>query len=158
MPHHPLFKTSKFIFYGFLTKKGVFMSKIQPIKNIALTGIKPILEKTATNPIKTAPYKLGTAAIGATGIIVSTFLQDFNKTVEEDNYFQLKINPETNKPFSPDIFQTASGMNLLVGNDVLVTAPTGTGKTAIAQYVITKNLNNGDINFYKNHLKALIND
>lgn len=158
MPHHPLFKTSKFIFYGFLTKKGVFMSKIQPIKNIALTGIKPILEKTTTNPIKTAPYELGTAAIGATGIIVSTFLQDFNKTVEEDNYFQLKINPETNKPFSPDIFQTASGMNLLAGNDVLVTAPTGTGKTAIAQYVITKNLNNGDRTFYTTPLKALSNE
>lgn len=135
------------------------MSKIQPIKNIALTGLKPILEKTATtNPIKSAPYKLGTAAIGATGIIVSTFLQDFNKTVEDENYFQLKINPETNKPFSPDIFQTASGMNLLAGNDVLVTAPTGTGKTAIAQYVITKNLNNGDRTFYTTPLKALSNE
>ena len=135
------------------------MSKIQPIKNIALNGLKPIAEKTtATNPIKTAPYELGTAAIGATGIIVSTFLRDFNKTVEEDNYFQLKINPETDKPFSPDIFQTASGMNLLAGNDVLVTAPTGTGKTAIAQYVITKNLNNGDRTFYTTPLKALSNE
>ncbi len=49
-------------------------------------------------------------------------------------------------------------MNLLAGNDVLVTAPTGTGKTAIAQYVITKNLNNGDRTFYTTPLKALSNE
>ncbi len=135
------------------------MTKIQPIKNIALNGLKPILEKsTTTNPIKSAPYKLGAVAMGATGITISTFLQDFNKTVDEDNYFQLKINPDTNKPFKPDVFQSASGMNLLAGNDVLVTAPTGTGKTAIAEYVITKNLKNGDRTFYTTPLKALSNE
>lgn len=135
------------------------MTKIQPIKNIALNGLKPILEKsTTTNPIKSVPYKLGAVAMGATGIMISTFLQDFNKTVDEDNYFQLKINPDTNKPFKPDVFQTASGMNLLAGNDVLVTTPTGTGKTAIAEYVITKNLKNGDRTFYTTPLKALSNE
>lgn len=134
------------------------MPKIQPIKNIAINEIKQITSKTITPNTVTPPYQLGTAAIGATGVIVSTFLQDFNKTVEEDNYFQLKIDPETDKPFTPDIFQTASGMNLLAGNDVLVTAPTGTGKTAIAQYVITKNLNEGERTFYTTPLKALSNE
>ncbi len=134
------------------------MPKIQPIKNIIVNEVKQTASKAITPKTVTPPYQLGTAAIGATGIIVSTFLQDFNKTVEEENYFQLKINPETEKPFSPDIFQTASGMNLLKGNDVLVTAPTGTGKTAIAQYVITKNLNEGGRTFYTTPLKALSNE
>ena len=49
-------------------------------------------------------------------------------------------------------------MNLYLGNDVLVTAPTGTGKTAIAQYVITKNLNEGKRTFYTTPLKALSNE
>lgn len=134
------------------------MPKIQPIKNIVINEIKQTAQKAATTKFTTPPYELGTAAIGATGIIVSTFLQDFNKTVSEENYFQLKINPETDKPFSPDIFQTASGMNLLAGNDVLVTAPTGTGKTAIAEYVITKNLKEGGRTFYTTPLKALSNE
>lgn len=134
------------------------MPKIQSIKNIAVNEVKQVVTKTMQPKTVTPPYELGTAAIGATGVIISTFLQYFNKTVEENNYFQLKINPETNKPFSPDIFQTASGMNLMVGNDVLVTAPTGTGKTAIAQYVITKNLNEGGRTFYTTPLKALSNE
>lgn len=136
------------------------MTKIKPIENIVLNNIKPTLQKSSciNNIITSNPYEIGTAAMGATGIVLSTFLQDFNKTTGKENYFQLKINQENGKPFEPDIFQTAAGMNLFLGNDVLVTAPTGTGKTAIAQYIITKNLKEGVRTFYTTPLKALSNE
>lgn len=130
------------------------MPKIPPINNI----------KTVTNTIKkeskallkdtTVPYEIGAAVLGATGLVVSTFLHDFRETVEE-NYFQLKEDPATGLPYTPDEFQTAAGMNLSLGNDVLVTAPTGIGKTAIAQYIITKNLKEGKKTFYTTPIKAL---
>lgn len=77
--------------------------------------------------------------------------KSYEKTLEE-NYFKLP------QGASPDIFQKASVANLYAGNDVLVTAPTGTGKTAIALYVITKNLEEGKKTFYTTPLKALSNE
>lgn len=76
---------------------------------------------------------------------------DFDSTVDE-NYFQLP------KSAKADSFQKAAAQNLYLGNDVLVTAPTGTGKTAIAHYIITKNLQNGEKTFYTTPLKALSNE
>ena len=77
--------------------------------------------------------------------------KSYEKTLE-GNYFQL---PHDAKP---DVFQKASAAYLYNGNDVLVTAPTGTGKTAIAQYVISKNLEEGKKTFYTTPLKALSNE
>ena len=77
--------------------------------------------------------------------------KSYEKTLEE-NYFKLP------QGASPDIFQKASAANLYAGNDVLVTAPTGTGKTAIALYVSTKNLEEGKKTFYTTPLKALSNE
>ena len=57
-----------------------------------------------------------------------------------DNYFNLPIDKTTGEPFQADIYQKAAAENLYKGNDVIVTAPTGTGKTAIAHYIINKNL------------------
>ena len=76
---------------------------------------------------------------------------DFDKTVDA-NYFQLP------KGAKPDVFQTAAAQNIYLDNDVLVTAPTGTGKTAIAHYAMTKNLKNGEKTFYTTPLKALSNE
>lgn len=76
---------------------------------------------------------------------------DYEQTLE-DNYFQLP------KGAKPDSFQKASAQNIYLDNDVLVTAPTGTGKTAIAHYAITKNLKNGEKTFYTTPLKALSNE
>jgi len=76
---------------------------------------------------------------------------NFDKTVE-DNFFQLP--PGT----KPDSFQKAAAQNIYLDNDVLVTAPTGTGKTAIAHYAITKNLKDGEKTFYTTPLKALSNE
>ena len=81
----------------------------------------------------------------------------FQNTLD-DNYFNLPIDKNTGKPFQPDIYQKAAAENLYKGNDVIVAAPTGTGKTAIAHYVITKNLNEGKKTFYTAPLKALSND
>ena len=75
-----------------------------------------------------------------------------------DNYFELPIDKKTGKAFQPDIYQKASAENLYKGNDVIVTAPTGTGKTAIAHYVINKNIEDGKKTFYTTPLKALSND
>lgn len=77
--------------------------------------------------------------------------KSYEKTLEE-NYFKLP------QGASSDIFQKASAANLYAGNDVLVTAPTGTGKTAIALYVSTKNLEEGKKTFYTTPLKALSNE
>lgn len=76
----------------------------------------------------------------------------------KNNYFNLPIDSKTNKAFQPDIYQKAAAENLYKGNDVVVAAPTGTGKTAIAHYVITKNLEEGKKTFYTAPLKALSND
>jgi len=132
------------------------MPKINPISNIKI-NTSLLNNKKAFNRLITAPYALGAIAVGTTGILISSFLKDFNKTSQEDNYFQLKTNPQTGKHYDPDVFQTAAAKNLYLGNDVLVTAPTGTGKTAIAQYAITKNLNEGKRTFYTAPLKALSN-
>lgn len=77
--------------------------------------------------------------------------KEYYKTLEE-NYFKLPENA------TPDVFQKASAMNILKDNDVIVTAPTGTGKTAIALYAISKNMEDGVKTFYTTPLKALSNE
>ena len=77
--------------------------------------------------------------------------KSYEKTLEE-NFFQLRQGAK------PDVFQKASAAYLYNGNDVLVTAPTGTGKTAIAHYAITKNLEEAKKTFYTTPLKALSNE
>lgn len=79
----------------------------------------------------------------------STELQFY--TTLKENYFKLPYGCE------PDEYQIKAASKLYKGEDVLVTAPTGTGKTAIAYYVITKNLSEGKKTFYTTPLKALSN-
>lgn len=135
------------------------MLKIEPASLKTLKQIKPIqTEKAITNNIRQmSPLITGAITLGATGIIVSEFVKNFNRTVEQ-NYFKLAKNPETKEQFQPEIFQKAAAMNLYSGNNVLVTAPTGTGKTAVAKYIITKNLKDGKRTFYTTPIKALSND
>ena len=98
------------------------------------------------------------ASMGLLGIgMVSNKCKNFFKTLDE-NYFQLKTNPETDAPYEADIFQKTSANHLFLGDDVIVTAPTGTGKTAIAEYIMTKNLREGKRTFYTTPLKALSNE
>lgn len=137
------------------------MIKINPIRNIKPSSLENLkyIANTKINTKMPAPLKPAVAVtLAASGIVASTFLKDYKKTADEENYFQFKTNPETGKHFNADVFQNAAGMNLYLGNDVLVTAPTGTGKTAIAEYVITKNLKDGKRTFYTTPLKALSNE
>ena len=83
--------------------------------------------------------------------LINFTAREFYQTLE-DNYFQLPLSA------TPDVFQKASAMNILKGNDVIVTAPTGTGKTAIALYAISKNMDDGVKTFYTTPLKALSNE
>jgi ATP-dependent RNA helicase HelY len=59
--------------------------------------------------------------------------------------------------FAPDDFQVAALDAVDEGVDVLVSAPTGSGKTLVAQYAITCALNAGARAFYTTPLKALSN-
>ena len=83
--------------------------------------------------------------------LVSFSSKEYFQTLKE-NYFKLPPN------CTPDVFQKASAMNILENNDLLVTAPTGTGKTAIATYAISKNMDGGVKTFYTTPLKALSNE
>ena len=133
--------------------------KIDPITTVKT--IDKVSKKIAQAPVTSTIEKVskgilaGTAA--ATGILLSTNVSDFQKTLE-DNFFQLGIDDRTGMPYEADVFQKAAAVNLFLGNDVLVTAPTGTGKTAIAQYIISKNLEEGNKTYYTTPLKALSNE
>src|SRR5262245_9096564 len=59
-------------------------------------------------------------------------------------------------PFKPDPFQLEA-LAALESNDVLVTAPTGSGKTWIAREEIGRLLQNGKRAWYTTPLKALTN-
>lgn len=91
------------------------------------------------------------AALGRSQVsfgIRSSF--DFEPEINID-YFKLPAG------CMPDKYQIEAAKHLHMGKDVLVTAPTGTGKTAIAQYIISKNLKEGKRSFYTTPLKALSN-
>lgn len=59
---------------------------------------------------------------------------------------------------SPDKYQIQSAKYIYDNSDTLVLAPTGTGKTLIAEYAINKNLDNNKRTFYTTPLKALSNE
>ena len=58
----------------------------------------------------------------------------------------------------PDKTQLEAAKSLYEGKNTVCVAPTGTGKTAIANYIITKNLGMGKKTSYTTPLKALSND
>jgi len=59
-------------------------------------------------------------------------------------------------PFKPDPFQSEA-VELLAGQDVVVSAPTGSGKTWIAEQAIARTLAQGQRAWYASPLKALSN-
>ena len=118
---------------------------LRPAKN--LTNIIKNPENIKLASSLTALASLGMVAVNKDKMKDKSF----EKTLEE-NYFKLPADAK------PDIFQKASAAYLYNGNDVLVTAPTGTGKTAIANYITTKNLEEGKKTFYTTPLKALSNE
>ncbi|MFH1124616.1 MAG: DEAD/DEAH box helicase [Pseudomonadota bacterium] len=67
-----------------------------------------------------------------------------------------KIGVPTPAPFTPDPFQLEA-LEKIEATDVLVSAPTGSGKTWIATEAITRNLSKGLKTWYASPLKALSN-
>ncbi|MDQ1372663.1 MAG: ATP-dependent helicase HelY, partial [Actinomycetota bacterium] len=59
--------------------------------------------------------------------------------------------------FEPDRFQVRAFDALDAGRSVLVAAPTGSGKTVVAEYAVAKALDSGQKAFYTTPLKALSN-
>jgi ATP-dependent RNA helicase HelY len=59
--------------------------------------------------------------------------------------------------FTPDPFQLEAFDALDAGRSVLVSAPTGSGKTAVADYAVARALAGGRKAFYTTPLKALSN-
>ncbi|MEI7475280.1 MAG: DEAD/DEAH box helicase [bacterium] len=74
----------------------------------------------------------------------ANFLESANK------YFKFPLN-------MIDKFQLESAKSIWDGHNTVVTAPTGTGKTLIAEYAIAKNMDNDKRTFYTTPLKALSN-
>ena len=60
-------------------------------------------------------------------------------------------------PFALDVFQTRAIAALSAGESVLVAAPTGSGKTVVAEYAVERALTLGGKCFYTTPLKALSN-
>ena len=113
--------------------------KISPINAINVKRVRE--QKNTTNPVNTAISNKQYDTNKMFGIylgkdLISFKSSNFQQTLK-DNYFQLP------KGCTPDEFQIEAGEALLAGKDVLVEAPTGTGKTAIAHYAATKNMKEG---------------
>src|SRR3989304_8027130 len=60
-------------------------------------------------------------------------------------------------PFALDPFQIRANEALAAGESVLVAAPTGSGKTVVAEYAVERALELGGKCFYTTPLKALSN-
>src|SRR5437762_10448974 len=59
--------------------------------------------------------------------------------------------------FEPDPFQQRAFDAVDAGHSVVVAAPTGSGKTVVAEYAVTRALSHGAKAFYTTPLKALSN-
>ena len=85
---------------------------------------------------------------------------NFSQTVYE-NWFQLpqvELEDGSKYQFMPDDTQLKCAEKLYQGDNVILVAPTGTGKTALAHWATTKNLNENKKTYYTVPLVALAND
>lgn len=108
------------------------------------------INQKQTNPLQKniqSPNKMFSVYMGKDLI---SFGRQFKETLD-DNYFHLP------QGCSPDGFQLEAGRALNEDKNVIVEAPTGTGKTAVAHYVVSKNMEEGKTTFYTTPLKALSN-
>lgn len=115
-----------------------------------------------TNPINTQPYnntnKLGNFYVALMPISFTKKLSDINfgsKGPEKDKPSSFE---DTHKKYILDRYQRKSIDSYISGNTTVTTAPTGTGKTLIAEYCIDDALNRGKKIAYLSPLKALSNE
>lgn len=127
--------------------------KISPISYplISLNKVSRKEKSTVTNPIRQKDIEDSRRLNFTYGKdLVSFGAKEFGETIKS-NYFRL---PEG---CAPDKFQLQAGKALNENKNVIVEAPTGTGKTAIAHYAVSKNMEEGKKTFYTTPLKALSN-
>jgi superfamily II RNA helicase len=123
-----------------------------------ISGFNPILNgkkvkqenEVATKPNDLNPQQTSKLSGLYGRVLVSLGAKNAPSVVQND-YFKLP------KGCQPDGFQIEAGQAISSGHDLIVDAPTGTGKTAIAQYATSKNLEEGKKTFYTTPLKALSN-
>ncbi len=114
----------------------------RPIKIHNSKNISDSNKKSIVNSLMSVPVYYGKDIV--------SFGKEFKETIEE-KYFHLP------QGCSPDEFQIEAGKEISLNKNVIVEAPTGTGKTAIAHYAVSKNMSEGKTTFYTTPLKALSN-
>ena len=131
---------------------------LSPIQNITFNKIYKNNKKPKANTQNIAKQN----AIKYSNAYPVPFLgTDSFFTTLDKNYFQLpKVTFEDGSYYQlrPDECQLECAKKLYKGDSVVFCAPTGTGKTAVANYIMTKNLNENKKTIYTTPLKALAND
>ena len=84
-------------------------------------------------------------------------MRDRKHIFEAQNRFLSGIGIPEKIEFKPDYFQLEAIQSLVSGNDTLVVAPTGAGKTFIATEAIKSFIKQGKRAIYTTPLKALSN-
>ena len=79
------------------------------------------------------------------------------RDTSENEILQNNLNPKEIFPFALDEFQLKAIDSLNQGHSVVVSAPTGSGKTLIGEYAIYRAISHGNKVFYTTPLKALSN-
>jgi len=79
------------------------------------------------------------------------------RDTSENEILQNNLNPKEIFPFALDDFQLKAIASLNQGHSVVVSAPTGSGKTLIGEYAIYRAISHGNKVFYTTPLKALSN-
>ena len=79
------------------------------------------------------------------------------RDTSENDLLKNSLNPKEIFPFVLDEFQLKAIDSLNQGHSVVVSAPTGSGKTLIGEYAIHRAIAHGNKVFYTTPLKALSN-
>lgn len=82
---------------------------------------------------------------------------NFNGLNKVKEFEIIDLYKSINPNITPDRYQIDAARAIMNNDSVIVTAPTGTGKTLIAEAAIYNNLNNGKKTIYTTPLKALTN-
>ena len=110
-------------------------------------------------------YTKKTISQNNTNASLQTYLQNlssFNKLgitfgSQAETERVIKRYKELKPHITPDKYQILAAEAIERGDSLVLTAPTGTGKTLVGEYAIHKNMEKGDRTYYTTPLKALTN-
>ena len=110
-------------------------------------------------------YTKKTISQNNTNASLQTYLQNlssFNKLgitfgSQAETERVIKRYKEFKPHITPDKYQILAAEAIERGDSLVLTAPTGTGKTLVGEYAIHKNMENGNRTYYTTPLKALTN-